>query len=149
MSQYLSFELINKENPEIKVDLGYWCTSIARSISYNFNNIFNYTDNEQGVELNVDELKSYIEILHNGIEDYKKNLHEEQEKRKENIELLLKAQTVLVINAIKEEICANEVSIKDWEEDIDTWTSVERKLEFILEILNENNNKWTLKYSNS
>lgn len=149
MSQYLRFELINKVNPEIKVDLGYWCTSIARGITYNFNNIFKYTDDDNGVELNVDILKSYIEILHNGIEDYKKNLHEEQEKRKENIELLLKAQTVLVINAIKEEICANEVSIKDWEEDIDTWTSVERKLEFILEILNENNNKWTLKYSNS
>lgn len=148
MSQYLRFELINKVNPEIKVDLGYWCASIARGITYNFNNIFRYTD-DNGVELNVDVLKSYIEILHNGIEDYKKNLHEEQEKRKENIELLLKAQTVLVINAIKEEIYANEVSIKDWEEDIDTWTSVERKLEFILEILNENNNKWTLKYSNS
>lgn len=148
MSQYLRFELINKVNPEIKVDLGYWCVSIARGITYNFNNIFRYTD-DNGVELNVDVLKSYIEILHNGIEDYKKNLHEEQEKRKENIELLLKAQTVLVINAIKEEIYANEVSIKDWEEDIDTWTSVERKLEFILEILNENNNKWTLKYSNS
>ena len=43
MSQYLSFELVNKANPEIKVDLGYWCTSIARGITYNFNNIFAYT----------------------------------------------------------------------------------------------------------
>ena len=58
MSQYLSFELINKENPEIKVDLGYWCTSIARSISYNFENIFNYTEND--VTLDIDTLKSYI-----------------------------------------------------------------------------------------
>ena len=149
MSQYLSFELINKENPEIKVDLGYWCTSIARSISYNFNNIFNYTDNEQGVELNVDELKSYIEILHNGIDEYKKNLQKEQERKNENYERLLRAQTECAVNVIKEEIIMNEECIKDWEDEIDVWTSVERKLEFILDILNENINKWTLKYSNS
>lgn len=149
MSQYLSFELINKENPEIKVDLGYWCTSIARSISYNFNNIFNYTDNEQGVELNVDELKSYIEILHNGIDEYKKNLQKEQERKNENYERLLRAQTECAVNVIKEEIIMNEECIKDWEDEIDVWTSVERKLVFILDILNENINKWTLKYSNA
>ena len=148
MSQYLSFELINKENPEIKVDLGYWCTSIARSISYNFNNIFNYTGDEN-VELNVYELKSYIEILHNGIDEYKKNLQKEQERKNENYERLLRAQTEYAVNVIKEEINMNEECIKDWEDEIDVWTSVERKLEFILDILNENINKWTLKYSNA
>lgn len=148
MSQYLSFELINKENPEIKVNLGYWCTSIARSISYNFNNIFNYTGDDN-VELNVDELKSYIEILHNGIDEYKKNLQKEQERKNENYEHLLRAQTECAVNVIKEEIIMNEECIKDWEDEIDVWTSVERKLEFILDILNENINKWTLKYSNA
>ena len=53
MSQYLSFELVNKANPEIKVDLGYWCTSIARGITYNFNNIFEY---KQFIE-DVDNVK--------------------------------------------------------------------------------------------
>ena len=149
MSQYLSFKLINKENPEIKVDLGYWCTSIARSISYNFNNIFNYTNDEKGVELNVDELKSYIEILHNGIDEYKKNLQKEQERKNENYEHLLRAQTECAVNVFKEEINMNEECIKDCEDEIDVWTSVERKLEFILDILYNNIDKWTLKYSNT
>ena len=70
MSQYLSFELINKDNPDIKVDLGYWCTSIARGISWNFEDIFKYTG-ENDVTLDIDTLKSYIDTLHSGIDGYK------------------------------------------------------------------------------
>ncbi len=147
MSQYLGFELINKENPEIKVDLGYWCTSIARGISYNFENIFNYTDND--VTLDIDTLKSYIEILHNGIEKYKEYLREEQDNKRENTELLLKAQTQVAVDAIRESIDMNDDSIADWEEEIDTWSSVESKLNFILNILEENKEQWYLIYNNS
>ena len=147
MGQYLGFELINKENPEIKVDLGYWCTSIARGISYNFENIFNYTDSD--VTLDIDTLKSYIEILHEGIEKYKTYLREEKDNKRENTELLLKAQTQVVVDAIRESIDMNDDSIADWEEEIDTWSSVESKLNFILNILEENKEQWYLIYNNS
>lgn len=146
MSQYLSFKLVNKENPVLKVDLGYWCTSIARGISSNFNGIFNYT--ETGVKLNVETLKSYIEILHEGIDDYKKNLHDAQDKKKEYLELLLNAQTEVAINAIKEDINDIEYSILDWKDEIETWEMVENKLNFILDILNDNEH-WELVYRNS
>lgn len=146
MSQYLSFKLVNKENPVLKVDLGYWCTSIARSISSNFNGIFNYT--ETGVKLNIETLKSYIEILHDGIDDYKKNLHDAQDKKKECLELLLNAQTEVAINAIKEDIDDIEYSILDWKDEIETWEMVENKLNFILDILNDNEH-WELVYRNS
>ena len=148
MSQYLSFELINKANPDIKVDLGYWCTSIARGISWNFEDIFKYTG-ENDVTLDIDTLKSYIDILHSGIDGYKENLRKEQERKRENTELLLKAQTQVVVDAIRESIDMNEDSIADWEEEIDTWSSVESKLNFILNVLDENKNEWELRYNNS
>jgi hypothetical protein len=148
MSQYLSFELINKANPDIKVDLGYWCTSIARGISWNFENIFKYTG-ENDVTLDIDTLKSYIDILHSGIDDYKENLRKEQERKRENTEILLKAQTQVVVDAIREDINMNEDSIADWEEEIDTWSAVESKLNFILDVLDENKNEWELRYNNS
>ena len=148
MSQYLSFELINKANPDIKVDLGYWCTSIARGISWNFEDIFRYTG-ENDVTLDIDTLKSYIETLHDGIEEYKKNLLKEQKQKDENLELLLRAQTQVVVDAIKEDIDMNNDSIADWEEEIDTWSSVESKLNFILNVLDENKNEWELRYNNS
>ena len=148
MSQYLSFELINKANPDIKVDLGYWCTSIARGISWNFEDIFKYTG-ENDVTLDIDTLKSYIDILHSGIEDYRKNLLKEQKQKEENLELLLRAQTQVVVDAIKESIDMNDDSIADWEEEIDTWSLVENKLRFILGVLEENNEKWELLYNNS
>lgn len=148
MSQYLSFELINKANPDIKVDLGYWCTSIARGISWNFEDIFKYTG-ENDVTLDIDTLKSYIDILHSGIDGYKENLRKEQERKRENTELLLKAQTQVVVDAIRESIDMNEDSIADWEEEIDTWSSVESKLNFILNVLDENKNEWVLIYNNS
>ena len=148
MSQYLSFELINKANPEIKVDLGYWCTSIARGISYNFDDAFRYTG-EEDVNLDIETLNRYIESVHNGVEEYREYLRKEQERKKENMELLLKAQTQVVVDAIKEDINDNEASIADWEEEIDTWSSVESKLNFILNVLDENKNEWELRYNNS
>ena len=148
MSQYLSFELINKANPDIKVDLGYWCTSIARGISWNFEDIFKYTG-ENDVTLDIDTLKSYIDTLHSGIDGYKEYLRKEQEKKRENTEILLKAQTQVVVDAIREDINMNEDSIADWEEEIDTWSSVESKLNFILNVLDENKNEWELRYNNS
>lgn len=148
MSQYLSFELINKDNPDIKVDLGYWCTSIARGISWNFENIFKYTG-ENDVTLDIDTLKSYIDTLHSGIDGYKEYLRKEQERKRENTELLIKAQTQVVVDAIREDINMNDDSIADWEEEIDTWSSVESKLNFILNVLDENKNEWELRYNNS
>ena len=148
MSQYLSFELINKANPDIKVDLGYWCTSIARGISWNFEDIFKYTG-ENDVTLDIDTLKSYIDTLHSGIDEYKENLRKEQERKRENTELLVKAQTQVVVDAIRESIDMNDDSIADWEEEIDTWSSVESKLNFILNVLDENKNEWELRYNNS
>ena len=147
MSQYLSFKLINKINPEIKVDLGYWCTSIARGICDNFNNIFQYT--EKDVNLDIEDFKSYIEELHIGIDEYKQHLHEYQEKNKKNIELLLKAQSKVVVEVIKEDIENFEISIADWQEEIDTWEMVENKLNFIFDIFNKNKNEWKLVYKNS
>lgn len=148
MSQYLSFELVNKANPEIKVDLGYWCTSIARGITYNFNNIFAYT-NDGDVELDKETLESYINELHKGIEEYKDSLRKSQEKKKESTELLLRAQTETVVAAIKDDIDMYETSIEEWQEEIDTWESVERKLNFILYLLEDNADEWKLVYGNS
>lgn len=147
MSQYLGFELVNKANPEIKVDLGYWCTSIARGISSNFDGIFPYANSD--VKLDFDILKSYIEILHDGINEYKESLRESQERKKEYIDFLLKAQTEVAVKSIKEDIQDTEESISAWEEDIETWTMVENKLEFILYLMDENSKEWDLVYRNS
>ena len=148
MSQYLSFELVNKANPEIKVDLGYWCTSIARGITYNFNNIFEYTSGED-VELNKETLESYINELHKGIEDYKLNLQKTQEKKKANLDFLLRAQTETAVSAIMKNVDMFDESIEEWQEEIDTWESVERKLNFILYLLEDNADEWKLVYGNS
>jgi hypothetical protein len=147
MSQYLSFELVNKANPEIKVDLGYWCTSIARGISSKFDGIFPYANSD--VKLDFDTLKSYIEILHDGINEYKESLRESQDRKKEYIDLLLKAQTEAAVKSIKIGIQYTEESISAWEEDIETWTMVENKLEFILYLMDENSKEWDLVYKNS
>lgn len=147
MSQYLSFDLVNKANPEIKVDLGYWCTSIARGISSNFDGIFPYTNS--GFKLDFDTFKSYIEILHDGINEYKESLRESQDRKKEYIDFLLKAQTEVAVKSIKEDIQDTEESISAWKEDIETWTMVENKLEFILYLMDENSKEWDLVYKNS
>jgi hypothetical protein len=148
MSQYLSFELVNKANPEIKVDLGYWCTSIARGITYNFNNIFEYTSGED-VELNKETLESYINELHAGIEEYKLSLQKSQEKKKESVELLLRVQTETAASTIKEDVDMYDASIEEWKEEIETWESVEKKLNFILYLLEDNVDEWKLVYGNS
>ena len=101
MSQYLSFDLVNRADPNIKVDLGYWCTSIARGI-HNFGDIFRYT--ESGIALCVENLKDNIEELHNGIEEYREYLRKAQDNKRENTDLLLRAQSKCAVEYIKEEI---------------------------------------------
>ena len=147
MSQYLSFKLMNKTNPEIKVDLGYWCTSIARGIVMQFNGIFPYT--EINVKLDVDTLKSYIDELHKEIDNYKDNLYEKQEEKEKYLELLLRADTQVVFDNIKENIDDIDESINEWNDEIDTWSMVEDKLNFILSILEDNKDEWELAYKNS
>lgn len=147
MSQYLIFKLVNKTNPDIKVDLGYWCTSIARGIENYFEGIFKYTESD--TKLDYKTMQSYIETLHNGIEEYKKNLHKEQEKKKEYIEYLLKAQSEVVVTALKEDIGYIDECIVEWRDDIDTWSDVESNLNFILETLGNNEDDWELVYKNS
>lgn len=146
MSQYLSFELVYKENPEIKVDLRYWCTSIARTISY-FDNVFNYTETD--VQLTVSDMETYIDSIHTGIEKYKKYLQKEVENKRENTELLIRAQTSVAMEAIREDITNNDESIAAWEDEIETWTNVETELNFILEIYKENIEDWDLIYRNA
>lgn len=146
MSQYLSFELVYKENPEIKVDLRYWCTSIARTISY-FDNVFNYTETD--VQLTVSDMETYIDRIHTGIEKYKKYLQKEVENKRENTELLIRAQTSVAMEAIREDITNNDESIAAWEDEIETWTNVETELNFILEIYKENIEDWDLIYRNA
>lgn len=145
MSQYLSFELVNKANPEIKVDLGYWCTSIARGISV-FDGIFQYTND--AIELDYNKMKSYIESLQIGLKEYKKNLRKQQEIKKEKMELLLKAQTKVAVDSIKEDIQDKDEYIADWEDEIETWTMVKNKLMFILDVMEENSENWVLVYKN-
>ena len=147
MSQYLSFKLVNKTNPDIKVGLGYWGTSVARGIGDRFEGIFKYTESD--TKLDYETMQSYIETLHNGIEAYKENLRKEQEKKKEYIEYLLKAQSEVVVSAIKEDICNIDESIIEWQDDIDTWSDVENNLNFILETLGNNEDDWELVYKNS
>ena len=148
MSQQFSVELVNKANTEIKVDLGYWCTSIARGITYNFNNIFTYT-NDGDVELDKETLESYINELHAGIDDFKLSLQKSQKKKEESVELLLRVQTETAASTIKEDINMYDTSIEEWQEEIDTWESVERKLNYILDLLEDNVNEWKLVYGNS
>jgi hypothetical protein len=147
MSQCLSFDLVNRADHNIKVDLGYWSTSIARGISWNFEGIFPFT--ECNTKMDMDTLKSYIETLHEGIDEYRENLRKEQESKKENTELLLKAQSAAAVEAIKEDISSNDDSIADWQDEIDTWSMVENKLNFILDMLKENEEEWELYYRNS
>ena len=64
------------------------------------------------------------------------------------MEFLLKAQTQVVVDAIKESIQYNDEAINDWLDDIDTWSMVESKLEFILNVLEENCEEWDLVYKN-
>ena len=147
MSQYLSFELVNRANPLIKIELGYWSTSIARGIHNFGKDIFRYTESD--ISLDSTNLKDDIEVLHQGVEEYKEHLRKAQESKRKNTELLLKAQTKCAVEVIKESIRYNEEAIEDWTQEVEIWESVENKLNYILDILKKNEDEWMLIYRNA
>ena len=83
-------------------------------------------------------MESYINELHAGIEEYKLNLQKTQEKKKENLDFLLRAQTETAVSTIMKNVDMYDESIEEWQEEIDTWQSVETKLNFILYLLEDN-----------
>lgn len=148
MSQQLNLKLVNKTNPEMSLDLGYWSTSISRQIYSNFNEeVFPYSEN--AVRLDISTFKSYIKTLDEGIKEFKGYLYRAMKRKRENTDLLLKAQTEIVVKDIRNEIVECEHSIESWREEIDKWFSVWQKLNFILEVIENNESEWELEYRNS
>ena len=62
---------------------------------------------------------------------------------------MLKAQSEVVVTAIKEDISYIYEAIVDWQDDIESWSDVESNLNFILETLGNNEDDWELVYKNS
>lgn len=62
---------------------------------------------------------------------------------------MLKAQSEVVVTAIKEDIGYIDEAIVDWQDDIESWSDVESNLNFILETLGNNEDDWELVYKNS
>ena len=62
---------------------------------------------------------------------------------------MIRAQSQVVVDVIKNSIKNNEDAIEDLEGEIETWTNVENKLNFIRYTLNENIENWELTYHNS
>ena len=62
---------------------------------------------------------------------------------------MLKAQSEVVVTAIKEDIDYIDEAIVDWQNDIDAWSDVESNLNFYLETLGNNEDNWELVYKNS
>ena len=100
MSQYLNLKLVNKTNPEMSLNLGYWSTNISRQIYSNFNEeVFPYSEN--AVRLDISTFKSYIKTLDEGIKEFKGYLYRAMKRKRENTDLLLKAQTEVVVKDIR------------------------------------------------
>lgn len=62
---------------------------------------------------------------------------------------MIRAQTSVAMETIREDITNNDESIAAWEDEIETWTNVETELNFILEIYKENIEGWDLIYRNA
>lgn len=144
MSQTLDFHLKNRDNKELSVDLSWFSTTPARSISGL--GIFPYTPESK--KLSKEDLDEAIEVISLEIKDCKRYRNRREADAEKYGALIGNSTTKEAVDALLEAIdeCTNAIS--GWNSDIKDWEHVISTLEFIKSVAEENKETWDLYYYN-
>lgn len=141
MSQYLSFYLKRRDTSGIRIELGYWCTTPARTLSGE--GIFRYTNEETKVtrelyEYNMHEFNAYIQSMQDYIQD---------EKDKNYKELFQGCKSEESARIAYEHMQDSEACIKEWAEELEIYTDIRDTIKTYWNIAQEND-QYDLYYTN-
>lgn len=141
MSQYLSFYLKRRDTSGIRIELGYWCTTPARTLSGE--GIFRYTNEETKVtpelyEYNMHEFNTYIKSMQDYIQD---------EKDKNYKDLFQGCKSEESARIAYEYMQDSEACIKEWTEELEIYTDIRDTIKTYWNIAQEND-QYDLYYTN-
>lgn len=145
MSQYLSFTLKHKTNKDVAVELGYYCTSMARQISQDIGH-FQWTDEEKTID--DDYLRDAIDALDENLTLYHKQRLQNFVDKERYEMLLTKAENDSAFENLQVCIGECESSITACDMSIEEYADVRNRLAFIRDVLAENGEEYELVYRN-
>lgn len=143
MSQYLQFTLKNKEN-NTKLCLGYFCTTPARQIADT--GAFPYTESETA--LSEEQVKNYLTLIREEVSVTNNYLNKSIKERSELQESLHKCVSKEVAEMLLQRIFEAESTIAEYTEELEDWKWRVNKIINILDIYEDNKDKWNLYYTN-
>ena len=132
MSQYLSFCLKRKDTSELKIELGYWCTTPARTLSSE--GIFPYT--EDTTLVTPDRYKEYMDGLDYYIKSTEDSIHREQELNYR--ELFQNSKSKEAAEFAYDRMIESESFIKEMDEEIDLYKDIRKTIQTYWAIAQEN-----------
>ncbi len=143
MSQYLTL-FLKKKNTDISISLGWFSTTPARQISSL--GAFPYTESDTLVTPSSAE--SYLSIITEERDRYKKYLEEEMHKKAEMEKSIYTCVSKEVFQVVLENIESIKQSIFELEETVDEWDWIINKITFATDVWKENKEEWDLYYHN-
>lgn len=143
MSQYLQFYLKHKES-NIKFCAGYFCTTPARQIDSI--GAFPYTDENK--VLTKELIESYINEIKSEVDSMKKYKEENCKHKLELMDNIYKCSSKDVAECFYDKIQDIDISIKEYDEEIEDWEYRLNKIVLISEMYYDNKEDWELYYIN-
>lgn len=144
MSQQLGFILKYNKNPEIKVDLSWFSTTPARTLSCE--GIFPYSEDD--VLLNKEIFNEYISLINENIQEYVSFRDKCVKERNQYNDLIVKATTKESAKALIEEKDELQSRINSWQEEIDEWENYKTIICLMKSYMEDNEEEWSMYYYN-
>lgn len=144
MSQYLNI-FLKRKNSDLSVSLCEFCTTPARQIS----NLGAFPYTESDTLIASTSAESYLSIITERRDSYKKYLEEEIHKKAEMEKNVYTCVSKEVFQAVLESIERIEQNISELKETIDEWGWIIDKITFAIDVWKENQEEWNLCYSNA
>lgn len=142
MSQYLSFYLKRRDTSGLKVDLGYWCTTPARTLSGE--GIFKWTESETKVTPEL--YQSYMNDFDYFIKSMQDSIQAEKDKDYKG--LFQGCKTKEAAEYAYERFYDSEQCIAEWKEELELYTAIRDKIKIFWSIAQENSEQYDLYYTN-
>ncbi len=143
MSQYLNI-FLKRKNSDLSISLCEFCTTPARQISSL--GAFPYTESDTLVAPTSAE--SYLSIITEERDRYKKYLEEEMYKKAEMEKNIYTCVSKEVFQVVLENIESIEQGISELKETVDEWGWIVDKITFATDVWKENKEEWNLCYHN-
>lgn len=144
MSQYIHITAKSKKDSNTTICLGWWGTSIARD--EDMYEVFPYTCND--MPITYEQFKENVRCIEKALERKQEDITKTNSEKHDIVVLLQGCKESEAAKVLLERIDNLNYILDEDKEDYEEWANIVTTLNIILNIYEDNKDKWDIYYSN-